>query len=188
MRMNRMLLMAASVAASAVLTPAVLLADPIAKHAQPVLTSGVASGDVTSTSAILWTRVDRDTSVTVEVWKNSALMGPKAFKKDIPHVSAAHDFTLKVDATGLAPATTYYFRFRHGGGKDDDSATSDIGTFRTAPDPDTTADVRATYTGDADGTRLPGGAPAFNDFEVLKAARLEGGDFFIFNGDTIYSD
>src|SRR5206468_2677133 len=44
------------------------------------------------------------------------------------------------------------------------------------------------YTGDSDGTRLAGGAPAYNDFEVLEAARLEGGDFFVFDGDTIYSD
>lgn len=32
------------------------------------------------------------------------------------------------------------------------------------------------------------GVPAYNEFEVLDAARLEGGDFFIFDGDTIYGD
>jgi phosphodiesterase/alkaline phosphatase D-like protein len=154
----------------------------------PVFTSGVASGDVTPTSAILWTRIDRDTSVKVEVWSNPALQGKKAFQQTVPHVSAARDFTLKVDATGLAPATTYFFRFRHGDGNGDGAASSDVGTFRTAPNPSDAADVRATYTGDADGTRLAGGAPAFNDFEVLEAARLEGGDFFVFDGDTIYSD
>jgi len=166
-----------------------LLAGPTARADSggvPVFTSGVASGDVTSTSAILWTRIDRDASVKIEVWNNPALRGMKTFKQTFPHVSAAHDFTVKVDATGLEPATTYFFRFKHD--DFDGVASSDVGTFRTAPDPSDAADVRATYTGDADGTRLPGGAPAFNDFEVLEAARLEGGDFFVFDGDTIYAD
>src|SRR5262249_43682692 len=47
---------------------------------------------------------------------------------------------------------------------------------------------RFTDTGDADGTRRPGGAPAYNDFEVLEAARLESGAFWVFDGDTIYAD
>ena len=166
-----------------------LLAGPTARADSggvPVFTSGVASGDVTRTSAILWTRIDRDTNVKVEVWSNPALAGKKAFQQTVPHASAAHDFTVKIDATNLNPATSYFFRFKH---DDFDGASfSDVGTFRTAPDPSAAVDVRATYTGDADGTRLPGGAPAFNDFEVLEAARLEGGDFFVFDGDTIYSD
>jgi alkaline phosphatase D len=188
-RINRTPHLVAGVGALGLVLGAVgLLAGPTAAPGTPLFTSGVASGDVTPTSAILWTRVDRDTSVKVEVWSTAALAGPKAFQKTIPHASAEHDFTLKVDATGLAPATTYFFRFRHGDGNADDAASSDVGTFRTAPAPDAAVDVRATYSGDADGTRLPSGAPAFNDFEVLKAARLEGGDFFVFDGDTIYSD
>lgn len=158
----------------------------LAPGASAEFTDGVASGDVTSTAAILWTRLDRDTAVKVEVSTNPTLRGKKAFKKVVEHLSANHDFTVKVDATGLAPGTTYFFRF-----KDEDAdgqAFSEIGTFRTAPAPGTASDVRATYTGDADGTRLPGGAPPFNDFEVLDAARLEGADFFVFDGDTIYAD
>ncbi len=53
-----------------VLTGTALSAD---QPGQPVFTHGVASGDVTSTSAILWTRVDRRTSVKVEVWDNPTL-------------------------------------------------------------------------------------------------------------------
>ena len=152
----------------------------------PVFTHGVASGDVTESSAILWTRVDRATSIKVEVWDNPQLKGKKSFQQTVPRTSAASDFTAKVDATGLAPDTAYWFRWKH-----DDSdglAFSEVGTFRTAPTADAAADLRLTYTGDADGTRLPGGAPAFNEFEVLDAARLEAGAFFVFDGDTIYGD
>lgn len=152
----------------------------------PVFTDGVASGDVTATGAILWTRIDRDTNVKVEVWTNPQLQGMKAFQKTVPHTSPSHDFTVKVDATGLTPGTTYYYRFKH---DDADGASfSPVGTFRTAPDPSVPADLRFTFSGDADGTRSPGGVPAFNQFETLDAARLEGGAFFVFDGDTIYSD
>jgi phosphodiesterase/alkaline phosphatase D-like protein len=152
----------------------------------PVFTHGVASGDVTQSAAILWTRVDRETSVKVEVWDNPELKGKKAFQQTVPQTSAASDFTVKVDATGLAPDTSYWFRWKHD--DFDGLAYSEVGSFRTAPADDAAADLRLTYSGDADGTRLPGGAPAFNEFEVLDAARLEGGAFFVFDGDTIYAD
>src|SRR5258706_4049694 len=152
----------------------------------PVFADGVASGDVTASSAILWTRVDRDTSVKVEVWSNPRLLGKKAFQRTFPRVSAAHDFTVKVDATELAPDTTYYYRFKHD--DVDGSSVSEVGTFRTAPAAGAASDLRFTYTGDADGTRRPGGAPAYNQFEVLDAARLEDGAFWVFDGDTIYAD
>ena len=152
----------------------------------PVFTHGVASGDVTSRSAILWTRIDRDTAVKVEVWSNPQLKGKKAFQQVIPNAPADRDFTVKVDATGLLPDTTYSYRFKLEDA--DGPSVSEVGTFRTAPDPGTAADLRFTYTGDADGTRLPGGAPAFNEFETLDAVRLEGGAFWVFDGDTIYAD
>jgi alkaline phosphatase D len=152
----------------------------------PVFTHGVASGDVTATSAVLWTRIDRETNVKVEVWTNPGLQGPKAFQQTVPQVSAARDFTVKVDATGLSPDTHYYYRFKH---DDTDGVSfSDIGTFRTAPSPYVAADLRFTWTGDADGTRDASGAPFRNAFEVLRAARLEGGAFWVFDGDTIYAD
>lgn len=152
---------------------------------QPVFTHGVASGDVTSTSAILWTRVDRATSVKLEIWDNPSLSGAKAFQATEPRASDTNDFTVKIEATGLSAGTTYYYRFRHGDQAGD--SVSPVGTFKTAPDPGAAANVRFTFTGDSDGTRV-GSQPAFNNFEVLNAARLENADFFVYLGDTIYGD
>lgn len=152
---------------------------------QPVFTDGVASGDVTSTSAILWTRVDRQTSVKVEVWDNPALSSQKAFQATVPQTSSTGDFTVKIEATGLSPNTTYYYRFRHG--NEEGAAVSAIGTFRTASDSSTPANVKFTFTGDSDGTKIAGN-PVFNNFDVLNAVRLENADFFVYLGDTIYSD
>jgi phosphodiesterase/alkaline phosphatase D-like protein len=95
MKLTMILALVLSVVAGAAL--------PANQLGQPVFTDGVASGDVTSTSAILWTRVDRRTSVKVEVWDDPTLSGQKAFQATEPQTSSAGDFTVKIEATGLRP-------------------------------------------------------------------------------------
>jgi len=142
---------------------------------------GVASGDVTSSRAILWTRADVATNIKVEGWRNSSLSGPKAFIAKIK-TSAANDYVAKIDVGSLRPNTEYWFRFKK------DLSLSDTGHFKTAPTPSTGEDVDFTYSGDADGFKKPDTTPAFNNFETLDAAKAENGDFWVFDGDTIYSD
>jgi alkaline phosphatase D len=141
---------------------------------------GVASGDVTSTRAVLWTRVDTATNIKVEGWTNAALSGPKAFQGKFK-TSAARDYTVKIDQGGLTPNTKYWYRFK----KDEDLAP--VGTFKTAPAASSSTDVKFTWTGDSDGNRVNGVNP-FNNWETLTAAKNENADFFIYLGDTIYSD
>jgi alkaline phosphatase D len=168
-----------------VLCVVTVTALPADQPGRPLFTHGVASGDVTSNSSILWTRVDRRTSVKVEVWDDPSLTGPKVFQATEPQTASDDDFTVKIEATGLQPDTTYYYRFRHG--DEAGGSVSPVGTFKTAPDPSAPASVKFTYSGDSDGTRVAG-IPAHNNFEVLNAARLENADFFVYLGDTIYSD
>jgi alkaline phosphatase D len=165
---------------------AVALAVPAsAGAATAVFTDGVASGDATPDGAVLWTRIDRSAvNLKLEVWPNaSCLKGKKAFQQSNIRTSAARDFTVKVVATGLEPGVEYCYRFRHGNQTD-----SPVGRFKTAPPPDRPASIDFTYTGDSDGTRKADGSPAFNNFEVLDRAREEQGDFYVYDGDTIYSD
>jgi phosphodiesterase/alkaline phosphatase D-like protein len=143
-------------------------------------TDGVASGDVTSTRAVLWTRVDTATNIKVEGWTNASLSGPKAFISKFK-TSAARDYTVKIDQGGLAPNTQYWYRFK----KDEDFAP--VGTFKTAPAANSSADVKFTWTGDSDVQKV-GGVNPFNNFETLAAAQNENADFFVYLGDTIYSD
>lgn len=142
---------------------------------------GVAVGDVTSTSAVLWTRAaftDEVEKLKVEVFTNPELKGKKAFKQKV-RPSAEDDFTAKALASKLKPDTTYYFRWRHG------HDNSDVGTFRTAPDPSAAADVRFVYTGDTDSLQQLFDA---NTMAVLNQALSEDPDFWAYIGDVIYSD
>lgn len=97
-----------------------------------VFLHGVASGDPLTTAVILWTRVTLAPGATAPVevtWELSttvdftSLTGTGTFT-----TNADRDWTVKVDATGLAAATTYYYRFRAMG------MTSPIGRTRTAPE------------------------------------------------------
>ncbi len=141
---------------------------------------GVASGDATDTSAVLWTRTSHAAVLKLEVSTDPSFQPPHDFATTAFAVSG-QDFTVKVTATGLDPDTLYFYRWRFG------NTTSDVGEFRTAPTAATAASVRFAFTGDSDGTLL-GGVPFFNDFETLDAARAEGLDFFVYLGDQVYQD
>ena len=154
----------------------------VSVHAAPPqiqFTHGVASGDVTSTSAVLWVRTDQDTQIHVQISKHPS------FKildfEDSIHATVNSDFTAKSFAEGLKAGALYYYRFIARG------ITSEIGTFRTAPQENKKANVHFTWSGDTDVSKISG-VPVFGDWSPLQAAKSENPDFFIYLGDIIYSD
>lgn len=142
-------------------------------------THGIASGDVTPSSAILWTRVDRRARLTVEVSPDPSFQ-EIALRRSVL-ASAKNDFTAKVRAGPLESEQSYFYRWRHG------PSLGEVGTFKTAPPPWVSADLRFAYSGDSDGTKV-NGMPFFNGFEALGFARDESLDFFVYLGDTVYPD
>src|SRR5690349_20335481 len=88
-------------------------------------THGVASGDVTPANAMLWTRVDHEVRLTVDVAFTPTFNAPVL--KCTATAFADNDFTVNVLVAPLLPATTYYYRFRSG------QNVSDVGSPRTAP-------------------------------------------------------
>lgn len=97
---------------------------------RPAFLHGVASGDPLPDAVILWTRVTPVDDAPLRVhWELAEDLG---FEQIIAHgearAEAARDFTVKLDATGLSPATTYYYRFSAG------EVQSPIGRTRTAPE------------------------------------------------------
>jgi alkaline phosphatase D len=137
---------------------------------------GVAAGEVTPTSALLWARAGTAGPVTLDVRR-----GGRVVQRRRTTAQRSHDLTVRVAARGLSPGARYTYRFRQG------RSVSVQGAFRTAPARGSAATVRFAITGDADATRGPNG-PAYNQFEVYARMRAEGNDFDVNLGDTIYSD
>jgi alkaline phosphatase D len=110
--------------------PLVRSIDSLAQVANPIFRHGVASGDPLADRVILWTRVTpRGTTAAQKVtWQ---LARDQKFANAVARgeveTGAARDFTVKIDARGLEPATTYYYRFQSGGEQ------SVVGRTRTLP-------------------------------------------------------
>src|SRR5262245_62021962 len=91
---------------------------------------GLAAGDATDTSVVLWTRHDpvpvtlADLAVLVST---SPDFGFAQFF--LVSVDSSADYTGKVVADGLAPSTRYYYKFVDYSSGDQ----SGVGTFKTAP-------------------------------------------------------
>ncbi|MFF9348616.1 alkaline phosphatase D family protein [Streptomyces sp. NPDC014734] len=129
-----------AVAATAVAAPVLGSAASARAADGPAFLHGVASGDPLPDGILLWTRVTpapdavpgsgrgADTAVRWEIAED------KGFARIVAQGStvarAASDHTVKADVRGLAPATTYWFRFSAG---EDATVLSPAGRTRTAP-------------------------------------------------------
>lgn len=143
--------------------------------------NGVASGDVTSNSAVLWTRTNQDAMINLEVSSHPNFVPPE-FKSSV-HAALVNDSTAKSTVTGLRANTLYYYRFSAGG------TYSDVGWFKTAPLEVQAADVHFAWSGDTDPSIVPGQVNRyFGGWTALVSAITERPDFFVYLGDVIYSD
>ncbi len=91
---------------------------------------GVASGDPLQDRVILWTRLTPNEAsarlqVTWEIAKDQEFK--QIIKTDKVTTSASQDFTVKVDATGLIPDQSYFYRFIFG------DKISPVGQTKTLP-------------------------------------------------------
>lgn len=89
-----------------------------------VFLHGVASGDPLNDRVILWTRVTTDTEVAWTLATDPELVD--VVNEGVVSATSERDFTVKVDADGLAPGTTYFYAFEALGER------SFVGRTRTA--------------------------------------------------------
>ncbi|MCW3065225.1 MAG: Alkaline phosphatase [Solirubrobacterales bacterium] len=152
-----------------------------ASSAAAGFTLGVAAGDVSASSAVLWAHAGRTGAVTVEVASDRRFRHVAARART--RAARSHDLTVRAVVRRLPAGRPYFYRWRQG------SATSPVGRFRTAPGPKQSRTVRFAWSGDADAQKAPGAtALPYNDFGAYARMAAQGNDFNVNLGDTIYSD
>ena len=111
--------------------PLIRSVDALAQVTNPVFRHGVASGDPLSDRVILWTRVTPPEGSTRPIDVRWSLASDAALSRVVMSGTARavldRDFTVKVDAVGLEPGNTYYYRFQA------NKAQSPVGRTKTLP-------------------------------------------------------
>jgi alkaline phosphatase D len=176
-----------AVAALVSLLLGALALAPAAGAAPKGFKFGVASGDVSSKSAILWARANKAGKALVQVVQKGSFGGcdiGSAPKKMIAKAQKGNDLTVQVKVSGLKPGRTYKYRWCMEGGK-----RSAVGQFDTAPAAGQAKAIHFSVTGDQDAAPLPGTTtPYWNDFGIWRQIKKESNNFNVMMGDTIYSD
>jgi len=158
------------------------------------LPQGLAVGDVTSQSALLWLRTEGPRAVQIEwasvaAWelmsKMATIRSPAA-RTTVFATSADQDYTLTIPLDGLASATRYRYHVLVGNAQGETMTLAAHGEFTTLPDAANSAPVTFAWSGDLGGQgRCRRGAAGYPIFDVMLAQQL---DFFLFLGDTVYGD
>lgn len=153
---------------------------------RPLVPYGVQSGDVTSRSAIVWSKSDRLARLVVEWDTDPSFPSPRRVPG--PVATAESDFTARVDLGDLPPGQRIHYRVVFEP-PEDPRATSEpvAGSLLTAPDPDRRADVLVAWSGDTAGQGW-GINLEWGGMKIYEAMRRLAPDVFIHCGDQIYAD
>jgi phosphodiesterase/alkaline phosphatase D-like protein len=142
-----------------------------AQELPETMPNGVAAGDATQTTVVLWTHSTETGTVGFEV----------ATDADITDVVATAEaevedplVPVKVLVSSLEPDTAYFYRVT------DAAGGNVVGQFDTPAEPGTTTGLRFGVSGDWRGELAP--YPALNNTVERDL------DFFLLHGDTIYAD
>ncbi|NJK36057.1 MAG: phytase [Oscillatoriales cyanobacterium SM2_2_1] len=138
------------------------------------LPNGIASGDTTSNSTVLWTRSTAPGTVRFE-YSTSPTFAAIAGTQTATVANSAEGISVpvKVNITGLSPNTTYFYRVT------DAANTTKTGQFKTSAPVSTPNGLRFGITGDWQQ------ASPFPSLSNVDTRNLE---FFLKLGDTIYAD
>ena len=172
MRMNRLIPLVLAI---------LLLAAAPSAYAARGFSLGVAAGDVSSSSAVLWGKANKSGKYTLEVARNKRFTKERHSK--VARARKSHDNTVQARMGKLKAGKRYFFRFV---GRRAKSAT---GTFTTAPKASQSKTVEFAWSGDQDFNPTTGQRkPFWNDGGVLRRMKSEKNAFNVMLGDTIYSD
>jgi alkaline phosphatase D len=149
------------------------------------ITNGVASGDVTKNSSIIWSKSNMDSTMNIKYYNTSDF----SFNHKLltVKVNESSDYTGHIKLNNLLSDTEYYYQVWFSDPQNSSIVSNTIiGKFKTAPDDSAENNIHFIMAGDLGGSTLCRqrgiGYPIFFIMNTISP------DFFIFNGDQIYAD
>jgi alkaline phosphatase D len=157
---------------------------------------GIATGDVSSDSALVWFRTDGPAQVevrftTVNDWERFVLGGAQqqsSMKTEQFFTKEEQDFTLTVPLKGLSPATRYRYEVRTIQPTQPPGSTTGTtqGEFMTAPSSNESVPTTFLWSADLGGQhRCRDEQTGYPIFDILRGQKP---DFTLLLGDLIYGD
>ena len=149
---------------------------------RPIFTHGVQSGDVTTSSGMIWTRTDRPAKVLMEVWTTESFQNARQLAPLTAMPS--HDYAVKRMVEDLPADQEVFYRFTAVDLADVNGVSEPIsGRFRTAPA--SRRSVRFAWSGDTAGQGWGIDEQGMRTYATINQHEP---DFFLHSGDTIYAD
>ncbi len=157
--------------------------------ARPSLSSGVASGDVTADSAIVWFRTTGRALAQVSTLPESGQ--GRLVHGALIETAPDHDFTAHVTLTGLEPETRYRYWVRLASPDarsrfDQTAREAGSGWFQTAPLSTRSVPVTLVWSGDLGGQKRCRAQDA--GYAILDRVADVRASFVLLLGDLVYSD
>lgn len=177
----RLLKSSGAIIAAAPLVERAFSAPAIVEN-RPEIAHGIASGDVSFDSAILWSRASRRARMSVEWATVESFRDARRVRG--PWTGEDRDFTAKLELRGLPAGERIFYRvqFEDAGGTASEPVS---GQFVTAARDE--RDVFFAWSGDTCGQGY-GISEEYGGLKTYESMRLARPDFFVHSGDTIYAD
>lgn len=165
----------------AMLAPAFVRAE----ESRPKITHGTQSGDPAVDSALVWTRSDRPSRMSIEVASDEKFTRILQRVRG-PHLLESTDFTGHHVLTGLPSGADLYYRVVLEDLRESRALSEPaVGHLRTAPA--VPRAVKFLWSGDMVGQGY-GINPDLGGIKIFRQMLSRQPDFFLHSGDTIYAD
>ncbi len=168
-------------------SPAWAQSEPVApaiiRGSLPSVANGIASGDVTESGAVIWSRTDRPARMVVE-WDTDAGFG-SARRVVGPVTGPEADFTAKILLGGLPAGARIHYRVRFE--ESQGGAGEAVAGSLTTASRESDSEVHFAWSGDTCGQGL-GIDESRGGMRTYAAIRSKQPQFLVHSGDTIYAD
>ena len=147
---------------------------------------GIASGDVTKNSSIIWSKSNIDSVMNIK-YDNIEDFSSNNLQTRSLQVNESSDFTGHIKLNNLLSDTVYYYQIWFSDPNDSSIISKTLtGKFKTAPDEKERNDIHFIMAGDLGGLTLCRQEDI--GYQIFSSMNTISPDFFIFNGDQIYAD